>query len=356
VFMDDGDALPISLLHTFDRIRADGTLGDKSFWICKPRKGHSGKELKRRARERKLAAGKQLTEDEKRDAEKLEQIEQARGKPWSRIEDERPKEYFINVNGLFQAILADPRLKSVQNPVLFVVMAIIMGGTDYFAHGANGASFLPGIGVQRIIWPTLFERASEYSHMIQASMAYPPDPQSWREVVIDHDAMIAFFNACYLKVNDCSMAEVRAKYEKRENERIARIKKKLAKLRSQADSNPAEICKVEASLATPRAQNQILSEEEMHVLVRHLLKNIMYWRNAWKCKYERYPDIFERDDHGNSLWGYNHMTRSVSNSVSPHFPFPVDEVYRRFFFAERKQNPREAGTPPTVQVSRRKFP
>lgn len=39
VFMDDGDALPISLLHTFDRTeRSPG-----KFWICKPRVGMSKK-------------------------------------------------------------------------------------------------------------------------------------------------------------------------------------------------------------------------------------------------------------------------------------------------------------------------
>lgn len=182
VFMDDGDALPISLLHTFDRLKSDGTLGDWSFYICKPRRGMSNKERKRRAREKKLAEGKKLTEDEQRDQEKLERMEQALGKPWSRIEDERPKEYYINVNALFKAIMSDPRLAKVQNPVLYVVLGIILGGTDYFGSGAGGGSFLPGIGVEKVIWPALYNHASEYAHMIQASMAYPPDPDAWREV------------------------------------------------------------------------------------------------------------------------------------------------------------------------------
>lgn len=38
VYMDDGDSLPICLLHAFDRLQ-NGTFCGKEFWICKPRKG-----------------------------------------------------------------------------------------------------------------------------------------------------------------------------------------------------------------------------------------------------------------------------------------------------------------------------
>lgn len=38
VYMDDGDSLPIALLHAFDRLQ-NGTFCGKEFWICKPRKG-----------------------------------------------------------------------------------------------------------------------------------------------------------------------------------------------------------------------------------------------------------------------------------------------------------------------------
>lgn len=353
IFMDDGDALPISLLHTFDRIQGDGTLGERSFYICKPRRGASGKELKRRARERKLKDGKKLSEDEVRDQEKLEAIEQAKGKPWSRIEGERPKEYFINVNGLFKAIMSDPRLSKVQNPVVYVIMGIILGGTDYFGGGANGASFLPGIGQQRIVWPALYQHASEFSHMIQASMAHPPDPDAWREIVIDKDAVVGFFNTCYLQVHEGTLEELRTKFEQREKKRLETLSKKLEKLRK-TSSPPQEIAKVQASMAKPRDQNSILSEQTMRVLVSHLHHNIMYWRNAWKRNYERYPNIFERDEQGQSLWGYDHTTRTVADCVSSESPFPVDEVYRRWFI---KQQPREVGVAPDVSAPyRRKFP
>jgi hypothetical protein len=357
IFMDDGDALPISLLHAFDRFQPDGTLGERSFYICKPRKGASGKELRRRARERKLAEGKKLTEDEVRDQEKLEAIELARGKSWSRIEAERPKEYYINVNGLFRAIVSDPRLAKVQNPVLYVVMGIVLSGTDYFGGGANGASCLPGIGQQSVIWPALFQHASEFSHMIQASMAHPPDPDAWREVVIDREAVISFFNACYLqKYEGGTLEELRTKFQQREAKRLEGLSKKLAKIRKLPTTTPADVAKVQASMAKPREQNAILSEDDMHVLVSHLHHNIMYWRNAWKRNYERYPDIFERDEAGTSVWGYDHTTRTVAERVSRQMPFSVDEVYRRWFVAERRREPRQIGTAPSVDAPVRKFP
>lgn len=303
------------------------------------------KEKKRREREKKLEQGKKLTEAELEDAAKLEQIELRTGKPWSRIEAERPKEYFIDVNMLFNAIMSDPRLKSVQNPVLYVVMAIVLGGTDYFGHGAGGASFLPGIGVQRVVWPLMFEHASEYSHVIQASLAYAPDTGAWREVVVDRDACINLFNACYLRVNDGNMADVRAKYEERERKRLETLQKKLAKMRGQITTTPAQLAKIQASLATPRAQNEILSEEDMHVHISHMLHNIVYWRNAWKRNYERFPDVFERDEQGQSYWGYDHLRRAIATTVSKVLPFPVDEVYVRHMLATKRQTVREVGAP-----------
>jgi hypothetical protein len=289
----------------------------------------------------------------------LEAIELAKGKSWSRIEAERPKEYFINVNGLFRTIMSDQRLAKVQNPVLYIVMGIVLSGTDYFGGGANGASCLPGIGQQSVIWPTLFQHASEFSHMIQASMAHPPDPDAWREVVVDRDAVISFFNTCYLqKYDGGTLEELREKFRQREAKRLEGLSKKLAKLRKQPQpSSFAEVAKVEASMSKPREQNAILPEDDMHVLVSHLQHNIMYWRNAWKRNYERYPDIFERDESGTSLWGYDHTTRTVAARVSRQMPFNVDEVYRRWFMAERRREPRQIGTAPAVDAPvRRKFP
>jgi hypothetical protein len=42
VYMDDGDGLPICLLHAFERLQ-NGTFCGKEFWICKPRKGTTKK-------------------------------------------------------------------------------------------------------------------------------------------------------------------------------------------------------------------------------------------------------------------------------------------------------------------------
>lgn len=347
VFMDDGDALPIALLHTFDRIDPHvGLLNDqRKFYICKPRRGASGKELKRRAREKKLKDGKKLTESEQLDAEKLEAIERAKGKSWSRIEAERAKEYFIDVNALFRAIMNDPRLSKVQNPVVYLVAGIILTGTDYFGNGAGGASCLPGIGQERVIWPALFEHASEYSHMVQASLAHPPEPNAWREIVVDRDAVVAFFNACYLQVHESSIEEVRAKLEEREKKRIESLRQKLSKLRP--SDGPDAAIKIQASMKKPRAQNQVPSEDDMRVMASHLFHNIIYWRNAWKRNYERYPDIFQRDDSGKSLWGYDHVTRNVANCVSQEMPFAVDEVYRRWLV-----RPEEIGCAPSLDAPR----
>lgn len=158
--------------------------------------------------------------------------------------------------------------------------------------------------------------------------------------MIDKDAVISFFNACYLQVHEASIEDIQAKYQERERKRLQTLSKKLAKLRSTPGTAPKVIAKVEASLATPGKHNQIVSVDDMQVLVSHIFHNVMYWRNGWKSKYERYPDIFERDEEGRSYWGYDHSTRDVATVVSPMLPFPVDEVYRRWFLAERKRDQR----------------
>lgn len=298
IYMNDGDALPILLLHAADR-KVNGVFL-KDLWLCKPRKGKSEKEKKRLAREKKPPH--KWTEKDHRDQKKLQKIVDSYGgtKTWAQIEAERPKEVYININKLYDDILADPKLCDVQNPIVFYVGAILLSGTDYFV-GVPGKSFLPGLGVQNKIWPILFNNTKEFSHLFQSSLDVAPDATQWRNIVIDDDAFVHFCHLCYLEANhEDSMENVRKRI-----------------------------------LATNYSSRVPLSDEQLRACSRNLLFDFLYKQNAGRPGFERFPNIFQKDDQGKSCFGYNEDGTKTTDIGS--YPFPVDEVYSKFFYVEQKQ-------------------
>jgi hypothetical protein len=306
IYMDDGDSLPICLLHAFDRLQNGHFMG-KEFWICKSRKGASGKEQKRIKRHKKPK--EKWTEADKVDeANMLKRVASYGGtKTWAEIESERPKHIYINVNALYLEIMGDPRLRCVQNPIVFYVCAIILTGTDFFGK-PNNASFIPGIGQEKVIWPTLFNEAEEFAHMFQATLQIKPDPCAKRQFVLDFDAFQKFIHLCYLKANNTdSLEQVRATHTKREQKR-------------------------KRVLSAPREANVILNDDQIGVCAGNLLYNVTYWMNGGRPKLEQYPNIFDVDEQGLSYYGFDKEAEAVATKVSGTHPFPVDDVYTRFFF------------------------
>lgn len=281
----------------------------------------------------------------------MEEIIAAKGKSWEQIQRERPTEIYINVNKLFTAIMNDKRLSMiVQNPIVFYVGAIIMTGTDYF-NGSTSGSFLPGIGVERIIWPTLFENAYEFKHMIQSSIETPSDYKTWCDIVIDEDAFFEFCNLCYLKATDSSsIEEVRSSFEKREEKRVQKIRATITKLESKGQ----DASKERAKLGVTRDANTILSRVDLRIFARHLWQNLLYWRNAYKKGYEREPNIFATNEEGESLYGFV-VTVTGSGAVAPYValksPISIDEVFKRHFFAERRKDLYDRRNDPASKVT-----
>lgn len=350
VFMNDGDALPILLLHAFDRLGVTGNMfDDKQFWLCKPKKRISTKEQKRRKRHEKPR--NLWSAEEWADEKEIEKILSGYGgtKSWEEIQAARPRQIFIDINSLFLKICADPRLSTkVQNPVLFYVSAIILSGTDYF--GVGKGSFLPGLGVEKKIWPTLFENASDFSHMIQASIDQMPSQDSWHQVIIDYDAMVAFCKLCYVSVSNVAAAaqaqqqpdayislthldplieSVQASFTGREEKRKTSLRSKLLKIR-----DPVEISKLQEKIDTPNPQNYVIPEGVMRVVGANLRFNLEYWWNAMRPGYERSPNPTEKNAQGKPVYGYND-DKSIAQDAGQidH----VDETFSKSFFANQKR-------------------
>lgn len=286
IYMNDGDALPILLMHSFDRL-VNGVF-TQDMWLCKPRRGASKIETKRKKRAKK-ARDKWTAQDEQDERELQARVDAYGGtKTWHQIEKQRPKRKFININKLFYDIMSDPQFDGVvQNPVAFYVCSIIMSGTDFFP---KTRSFLPGIGVEKKIWPTLFANAAEFSHMFQCSLAIPPDPTATRDVVVDCEAFVRFCQLCY-----ATHVPVRT------NRNI---------------------------MSTAR-KHEALDDRKMRVYARRLLHNALYITNGYRPEYtERYPDAYAVDEAGVSVFGFD-RNGDLAASVSEEYPFPIDEVFSR---------------------------
>lgn len=296
----------------------------------------SSKEEKRRKREKKPR--EKWTEQDRADHEKIESICASQCKKWETIENQRPKEFFINVNDLFVKIMGDPRLKSVQNPILFYVMAIVLSGTDFFGHVHTSGSFIPGIGVEKKIWPLLFSRANtEYSHLIQGSMAPAPDPNQWRDVVVDRDLFVDFCKACYVENTKgaTTMDDVYTIQASREAQRKARlIKTANAKKGTLFDNGFTAAgggSEAEKKLERTPSKNTVVSDEMFRMYACHLEQNITYWFNGMRRGFERQPDIVQLDQHGKSCWGFAKDAEGayvVTTEIGER-AYPVDEVYQR---------------------------
>jgi hypothetical protein len=294
----------------------------------------SSKEEKRRKREKKPR--EKWTEQERTDHEKIERICASQSKRWETIENNRPRELFINVNELFVRIMGDPRLKSTQNPVLFYVMAIVLSGTDFFGHVNSSGSFIPGIGVEKKIWPVLFARANtEYSHMIQSSMAPVPDPNRWRDVVIDEDVFVDFCKTCYVENTNGAtcMDDVHTIHASREVQRKSRL---LKKTKSGAPNTIEKMLAGNATAAggggaaVTSTKNTVVSDEVLRMYARHVEQNVTYWLNAMRRGFERKPDILQCDAQGRSCWGFTKdpVTGAfVTATDLGERAYPVDEVY-----------------------------
>lgn len=297
VYMNDGDALPILLMHSYDRL-VNGVF-TQEMWLCKPRRGASGMEKRRRKRAQKQR--EKWTAEDEEDERKLQRKIDAYGgtKTWAQIEQQRPKRKFININKLYTDIMNDPELSGiVQNPVTFYVCAIIMSGTDFFP---KNRSFLPGIGIEKKVWPTLFSRAAEFSHMFQSSLAVPSNPLVSRDIVVDTDAFVRFCELCYT-------------------------------LHASVRSNK--------NLMSVSRRHESLDNDKMRVYARLILHDALYKTNAYREDYsERYPDAHATDKDGLSLFGFAKETSGggkggcFADKVSQEYPFVVDEVFSRHFFA-----------------------
>lgn len=331
VYMDDGDSLPIALLHSFERLQYAKTFGSLQFWICKSRKGRSGKESKRLKRHAK-ARDKWTSQDVTDESVLQKKVDGYGGaKTWEQIERERAKYIYINVNELFLRIMADPRLRHVQNPVVFYACAIIMSGTDYFGP-SQATSFIPGVGVERVVWPTLFNEAADFSHMFQSSIEVAADPLKWRTIVVDKDAFVDFVHLCMIRANNASsVEEVKATQRKRESVRVKRIRTQMEKAKT-----PAQRAAEEQKLSKVTPKNQYLDDDRIRVYASHLQFNADYKTNAYKPGLERKPDIYQEDDDGLPYYGFTRLTRSVADKVSTGFPFDVDDVYKRFLRKEHE--------------------
>ena len=288
----------------------------------------SSKEEKRRKREKKPR--EKWTDQERADHEKIERICASQSKRWETIENQRPRELFINVNELFVRIMGDPRLKSTQNPVLFFVMAIVISGTDFFGHVNSSGSFLPGIGVEKKVWPVLFARANtEYSHMIQSSMAPSPDPNRWRDVVIDEQAFVDFCKTCYVEntTGATCIDDVHTIQASREVQRKSRLLKKNAKANTIANMLAAGNA---SGAGVTSTKNTVVSDEILRMYARHVEQNIAYWQNAMRRGFERKPDILQCDAQGLSCWGFVKDPATgayVTTTDIGERAHPVDEVY-----------------------------
>ncbi len=324
VYMDDGDALPIALLHSFDRL-FHGQF-HRNMWICKPRKGGSKRELLRRKRHKKLPI--KWTPQEKADEQEMLDIMEKTGKTWETLELERPKQIYINVNKIFAKIMEDPRLMGVvQNPVAFVVGAIVLTGTDYFS-----TPFLHGLGAQQKIWPVLFRNAKRFAHLVQMALDAPPDPLAWRDVVVDEERFVEFCELCYIEnTKNCdTIDQVKEAFAQREAERLHRINCLVAKLIAKGDHIKAD---EERMKLEPGKHNIVMDRLDMRVRCRHFWWNLLYWANASRPHYERAPDIFQTDDSKFSLFGFTicPITRLgiAAACVSPEPPIFIDETFSR---------------------------
>lgn len=110
----------------------------------------------------------------------------------------RQREEWVNLNLLYALMREYPPLveAGVQNPVMTMVFLIILSGSDFVNKAMHG------LGSQTIIWATLLQNASIFSHMVMCSEGVVGATRTQRTLVIDEDAFRLFVRYCYLAAHE----------------------------------------------------------------------------------------------------------------------------------------------------------
>jgi hypothetical protein len=224
----------------------------------------------------------------------------------------RQSHTYVDLNLLHKLVLDDPEFlrAGVQNHVVFLCFAIVMGGTDYMS------GHMHGIGKDKIMWPALMKHVSAFSHIVQLSKNIQPDFIVPRTIVFDESAFRQFAYRVYAE-----------KYSNRYGGGDKMIK--LSELR--------RVCSVTAK-GTP-IKNSSLHLPQRNVIQswgRRALWNLLYIVNGPRSR-ESVPDPFESvGEH--SYYGFtkNGPVDKVAAQTKP-----IDEVYRQHFYEVRRKRARK---------------
>jgi hypothetical protein len=169
-------------------------------------------------------------------------------------------------------------------------------------------------------------------------MSPPPNPNQWRDVVVDRELFVEFCKACYVQntTGATSMGDVYTIHATREVQRKSRLLKAAAgkgkgkgkRVSTLFDTSGAELDK---KLEKTPSKNMVVSDDTFRMYACHLEQNVTYWFNGMRKGFERQPDIVQTDDHGKSCWGFAKgpdgsyiVTTGIGERA-----YPVDEVYQR---------------------------
>jgi len=275
LIINDGDALPITLLYASERHLANNTFRNRQF-IRLPYKKTKNNEFFE--------------------------------------EGNVPKYQYVDVNQLYCDVNNDKRfLKAgVQHRILTMVFLLIMSGTDFFKN------YMKGIGAEKGIWPTFFSKLELFSHLVQMPKGLPANTRCQRDIVLDEDAFRQLVHYCYLNKFGKSARKLCKKGEPFTHEVLAR------------KVNSGKRAQKDPEWGYP-------SRQKIRVWGRQVLWNALYWKNGpMGVIYS--PDPFERYDEL-PYYGYERDPENNKPIMAQHVSVrqkPVDETMAQHLLRNRE--------------------
>lgn len=226
----------------------------------------------------------------------------------------KPQFEYVDFNRLYILVKEDEQFMQcgVQNHVATLVFMLIIAESDFFKD------YMKGLGAEKVIWKTFLEHLPMFTHLIQLSKGYEPDPRPLhpRTIVIDEDAFRAFVHLCYMeKYGDA----VKKKHRKEEVSVSALRAHCAASKKAQTDD-----------------EYVMPNRNKSRLWCRQVLWNVLYYKNT---PYNHSPNPFEMFD-GVPYYPYMINPDTQQPEMCPVVASrakPVDEVYEQHFHKYQQQ-------------------
>ena len=202
---------------------------------------------------------------------------------------------YVNVNVLYDSIMADEHLKAagVQNPVATMVMLMILGETDFVKnHFFN-------IGKEKVLWKVFWQKLPMFSHMVQLSTSTTPSTRIPRTIVLDEELFFRFAGYCYTQKYGESARKL-AKFNKNKNWKMDKSQPKFI------DPDDEQLKQMWPKVLKERTRKKATGKPqenekyhypektEVRKWCRWIEWNFLYWLNGMRHPDSAYdPDVFE---------------------------------------------------------------